>query len=111
MQADRLLMREREPGLSTIVAHTACEVATQRAFAHLFKTQNLETLGKGIEKFFSSYNLEHTRVRDIYAALTNDDITAQPWWADCAASVQRRNRVVHKGVPVDESDRRIDQVA
>lgn len=90
-EADDLLFRAKQPGLAIVVAHTACEVATQRAFARAFIHR-----GTAVGAFFS-YNLASERVRKRYTALTGDAVWQASWWSAFTKSVERRNAIVHEG--------------
>jgi hypothetical protein len=98
-EADALLTRQQQYGLSIVVAHTACEVATERAFSRAFASRGVPDLEDPVTEFFISYNMGNDRVRRVYVALTGDlaGKTLPAWWSAFAESVQRRNRIVHRG--------------
>ena len=98
-EAGELLTHDRKFGLAIVVAHTACEVAAQRAFSRAFASRNVSDLEDAVSDLFSSYNLGNERVRKVYAALTGDLVgNALPsWWQPFKDSVQRRNDIVHEG--------------
>ena len=52
---------------------------------------------KPITDLFSGFSLSNDRLRKVYAAVTNDDITKQEFWADFKQSAKRRGDCAHNG--------------
>lgn len=111
-EADTLLTRDKKFGLVIVVAHTASEVAAQRAFARAFAKRGVPDLEEPVSDLFSSYNLGNERVRKVYTALTGDLAgSALPaWWKPFKDSVERRNDIVHEGTRATEAEA-IDSLA
>lgn len=99
--AQRLIDSE-EFSISVVVAHMACEVATDRAFTDAFKAKGIEYLEEPIEKLLPSNNLGNKSVRKIYTALTGDEIQDQPFWPQFTESATRRNKISHNGATVGQ---------
>jgi hypothetical protein len=91
------LIDQGEFSISIVVAHMACEVATDRTFADAFKTKEIEYLEESIENFLPSNNLGNDKIRKLYTALTGDEIQKQPFWPRFMETVKRRNGVSHNG--------------
>lgn len=85
-----------EGDIAVIVAQTACEVCTERAFDVLFRKRGAEWIRDSIFSSSSSYNLISPRVQKPYTALSGDKIQTAPFWNDYKDHVDRRNKVVHK---------------
>jgi hypothetical protein len=107
----RKLLDSAEPvhhGLAVVLAHTACEVAVQRALSKAFAKRGVPDWEKPVLKQLNGYNLSNERNRNFYKALTGDNIgekaTAAGWWDDFAKSAERRNAVAHKGAKVTKAD-------
>lgn len=94
------LIESNEFSISVVVAHIACEVATDRAFSKAFKEKHLEFLEEPIESFFSGNSLGNKKIRKLYTALTDDYIENQPFWSKFKESAVRRNKISHNGVIV-----------
>ena len=97
-EADKLLFHAKQPaGLAIVVAHTASEVATQRAISRAFAHRSISDLEDAVEDLFSSYNLGNHKARRFYTALTGDAVQKEWWWSEFQQSVKRRNDIVHEG--------------
>jgi hypothetical protein len=81
-------------GMGIVLAHTACEVATEQAMSQAFSTKGIQSLEDAVMRFLNGYNLATDRIRALYTALTDDNITLPSGFN---ASSQRRNRIVHGG--------------
>ena len=90
-------MERGEYGIAIVVAHMACEVATERAFSESFDKQSIQHLEKPIFEFVSGYNLGRDAIRVLYTAFTGDEIQSQPFWPKFKASSTLRNHIMHKG--------------
>ena len=93
-----------EFSIAVVVAHVACEVATDRAFNRLYVMKKLKYLERPIGKLLPSKNLENSKIRQLYTALSNDSIEKERFWQQFTRSVTRRNRVSHRGEVVAEFD-------
>jgi predicted DNA-binding ribbon-helix-helix protein len=97
------LLRRDQFGIATVVAHMACEVATERAFVSAFRVRNIGYLEDSVGGFLNGYGLAADRNRKLYVSLTDDDIQTQPFWQTFKESAARRNQVMHKGLIVDRA--------
>jgi hypothetical protein len=98
----RKCLDEGKFGLAVVVCHVACEVATARslsaAFARAASARGIAGVGEAVEAFLTSlngYNLATKRNRNLYTALTGDQIAQQPFWEKFKASAICRNRILH----------------
>jgi hypothetical protein len=96
-EADKLRFPGKQPGLAIVVAHTACEVATQRAFARASAHRRISDLEDAVDGLCASYNLANPKVQQFYSALTGDSVQKESWWKDFKDSSQLRNDIVHEG--------------
>jgi hypothetical protein len=88
----RRLSDEGEHGISIVVAHVACSVATQRT---------LEDAVKGNPEYQKKvsdcgHSLNRLNVRKLYKEITGDDIERLPLWRQFKDSADLRNEVVHE---------------
>lgn len=84
-------------GIAIIVLHVACEIATDRALSDSFTKRAIQDLEDPVCKLFRGYNLNNDNIRNLYTALTGDDIQIQPFWQKFKESAIRRNEIVHNG--------------
>jgi hypothetical protein len=96
----RKLIDEGQFGLAVIICHLACEVATERALSQAFARRGIADVEDAVEAFLNGYSLRNDRNRQLYTALTGDDIAQQPFWPKFTASARRRNDIVHGELPV-----------
>jgi hypothetical protein len=101
--ADMTIARRRF-SLAVIVAHTACEIATERRLFELLAAKGTQYLEDWVRSALSGgYNLSNDRVRGLYTTLTGDEVQKdQPFWKDFTDSVKRRNDIVHRGNVVEK---------
>jgi hypothetical protein len=83
-----------QSGMGIVLAHTACEVATEQAMSKAFSTKGLQSLEDAVMRFLNGYNLNNGRIRNLYTVLTEDNIILPSGFE---ASSKRRNRIVHGG--------------
>jgi hypothetical protein len=100
----RDLLDRGQFGISVVVAHMACEVATERSLSEAFVGKALEYLEEPVLGFLNGYNLASDRNRKLYAALTGDTIEQQPFWKEFKASSTRRNAIIHQGKIVGKDE-------
>ena len=97
LEFSRTLIDQRKYGISTVVAHMACEIVVERVFASAFETKKISELQEPVTELFSGYNLSNPRIRKVYAALTGDStIQDEPFWTKFKTSATRRNHIMHK---------------
>jgi hypothetical protein len=75
----------------------ACEVAAERSMTEAFGTKSIAHLEEPILAFVNGFNLATPRIRELYSALTGDQIQRQQFWPDFTASSKLRNSIVHGG--------------
>lgn len=97
--ADQLL-KDGHADAALVTAHTACELCAEQTISQLFRMRGVPELAKPVRKLASSCNLTNERVRALYAALSKDDLTAQPFWRQVHALSQARNDFIHAGSSV-----------
>ena len=86
-----------EYSIAVVVAHVACEIATDRAFTKALAAKGLGYLEEPVGAYFSGTVLTQDRNRDLFNALTGDEIQKKPFWEPFKRSVKRRNGIAHKG--------------
>jgi ParB-like chromosome segregation protein Spo0J len=91
------LITNGEFSIATVVAHMACEIAAERAISRAFAKKSIKDLEEPILAYVSGYNLANNRLRNLYNALTANEIQSQPFWRAFKDSAERRNQAVHKG--------------
>jgi hypothetical protein len=95
-------------GLGIVLAHTACEVATEQAMYEAFSTKGLQSLQDAVMRLLNGFNLATARIRNLYTALTGDIITLPNGFVE---SSRRRNRIVHGGAVVTKQEAEESYVA
>jgi len=100
----RRLIDEGQYGVSVVVAHMACEVATERALTISFALKELAYLEEAIRGLLNGYSLTNTRIRKLYTDVTGDHIERQAFWSEFMNSAKRRNTSVHRGAFVAPAD-------
>ena len=91
------LLTQGQFGIATVVAHIACEVATERTLTEAFKSKGIEYLEDSVLECLNGYSLANDRNLRLYVALTQDEIQMQPFWKEYKSSAARRNAVIHQG--------------
>lgn len=99
----RSLIDGGECEVGIVVVHMACEVATERSLSDAFTARGLDYL-KGWATKSLGYNLANDRVRDLYAALTDDAVEQTSFWRDFKKSSVLRNKLVHGGASATGDD-------
>lgn len=93
-----------EYGVAVIVAATACEVVVERAMSRAFTAKGVADLEDSVMEFVTSCALSQPRNRNLYVALTGDDIHKKGFWQGYIALVKRRNDTVHTGEKIVQVD-------
>jgi hypothetical protein len=91
------LLEREQYGIAVVVAHMACEVAAERTMAEAFGTKSIEHLEAPILAFINGFNLATQRIRELYSALTGDQIQQQKFWQGFTDSSKLRNSIMHNG--------------
>lgn len=98
------LLQRKQFGISVVVAHMACEVATERALSASFQAKEIDYLEEPVLGFLNGYNLAIDRNRKLYTALTDDVIQEQSFWQAFKESATRRNNIIHKGKTIGQPE-------
>jgi hypothetical protein len=108
LDAARELLQQRQFGPAVVVAQTACEVELEAALSELLQKKGLEpALADWIRRNRGqNYSPANDRVRELWAALTADDLTKVDVWPDYKRLVALRHEFVHAGEPISEDDGR-----
>lgn len=91
-------------GISVVVAHMACEVATERTLSGAFASKGIQHLEGPVLDFLNGYSLANDRNRKLYTALTGDHIEQQSFWQAFKESAARRNRIIHSGSVIGQTE-------
>ncbi len=75
----------------------ACEISAECALSRTFAAKGIGYLEESVEDLASGYILANDRVRNLYNAVTGDEIQKQSFWQAFKESATRRNEAVHKG--------------
>jgi hypothetical protein len=98
------LIDEGEFGIAIVVAHMACEIATERSLSEAFVAKGLPYLEDLVTEFFNGYNLANDRIRKLYTTLTGDEVEKAIFWQKFKQSAKRRNKIAHTAVTVTEAE-------
>lgn len=100
----KTLIDENRFSIGVIVAHMACEVATERSLSEAFVRNGLQYLEDSVDELLNGYNLANDRIRKVYTALTGDEVQTAPFWQKFEESAQRRNQIIHRGTTVGKTE-------
>jgi hypothetical protein len=100
----RRLIDDGEFGIAVVVAHMACEIATERCLTEAFAAKGIPDLEDSVTELFSGYNLANNRIRKLYTALTGDEVEKAPFWQKFKESALRRNKIAHSSVTVTKAE-------
>ena len=103
LHAARQMMVTGRHEVAVVTAQMACEVCAERVISTYFRFREVEFLEDSVEDLLPSYNLANDKVRRIYVALTQDQIHQQYFWSEYKTMVSIRNKAVHAGVRIQES--------
>lgn len=104
LKTARRLSDDGQHSIAVVVAHMACEIATERSLGEAFRRRNIGDLEEVIEDMLTGYNLATARIRKLYVAMTGDEIHKQPFWHKFTVSADRRNRIMHAGLIASKSE-------
>jgi hypothetical protein len=104
MNVARSLIDQNQFTIAVVVAHMACEVATEQMLSQSFSTKGLEYLKASVTDFLNGYSLYNKRNRKLYVALTGDEVHKATFWSKFKESARRRNNIMHEGLTVDKAD-------
>ena len=74
------LLKQNQYGISIVVAHMACEVATERALSEAFLVNGVMHLEEAVLAYVNGFSLANGRNQKLYTALTGDAIQTQAFW-------------------------------
>ena len=100
----RRLIDEDEFGIAVVVAHMACEIASERSLSEAFGAKGLQYFEDWVNGLNLGYNLANERIRSLYTALTGDEIQKEAFWEQFKESARRRNRIMHRGLIVAKAE-------
>jgi hypothetical protein len=100
----RKLIDEGEFSLAVVVAHMACEIATEASLSEAFGKKGIPDLEKSVMEFVNGHNLANERIRKLYTALTGDNVQNEAFWAKFKPSSKRRNDIIHNGLHVGKAE-------
>ena len=98
------LIADGECSIAVVVAHMACEISAERALSRAFTANGIGYLDEAVDDLLPGYNLANDRVRNLYNAVTGNEIEKQSFWQTFKESATRRNRAVHKGKVVTKAE-------
>ncbi len=84
-----------EFSIAVAAAHMACEISVERALSRALAAKGIGYLEDAIGDLSPGYNLANDRVRNLYNAVTGDEIQKQSFWQAFKESTTRRNKAVH----------------
>jgi hypothetical protein len=100
----RRLIDEGEFSLAVVVAHMACEIATEASLSEAFVKKGIPDLEKSVMNFVNGHNLATERIRKLYTALTGDNVQNEAFWPKFKTSSERRNAIIHRGLHVGKAE-------
>ena len=89
--------------VAVVTCQMACEISVERVLKTYFRVKALTHLEDAIEDLLPSYNLANDKVRKLYAAMTDDPVQKEYFWAEYKTMVSLRNKAVHAGSRIQES--------
>ncbi|HXW48600.1 MAG TPA: hypothetical protein VEK31_04070 [Xanthobacteraceae bacterium] len=102
--ARKFIDEVEEFALAIVVAHMACDIATERTCSEAFAAKGISDLEDAVKGFFNAYTLNSERIQNLYTALTADEIEKAPFWGKFKASAKRRNKIVHSSATVTKTE-------
>jgi hypothetical protein len=100
----RSLIDQGEFSIAVVVAHMACEIATERSLSQSFVEKRIQYLEDTVMDLLNGSNLANNRIRKLYTALTGDDVQNATFWPKLKESAERRNKIIHKGAIVEKAE-------
>jgi hypothetical protein len=94
------LIATNEFSIAAVVLHMAAEIAVERRLSEAFTRRGIADLEDPIGDFLSGFNLANDRIRNLFVAVTGDQIHNQPFWQGFKESAKRRNKIVHEGLTI-----------
>jgi hypothetical protein len=100
----RDLIDEDRHSIAVVVAHMACEIATERLLSESFAAKGVQYLEEAVTQCFNGYNLNNERIRTFYTALAGDEVQKAPFWKEFKKSAKLRNDIIHGGAMAGKGD-------
>jgi hypothetical protein len=104
LSVSRRFIDQGDFSIAVVVAHMACEVATERRLSEAFATKGIDYLEDAVTDFFSGYNLSNDKIRNLYVVLTGDHVHDAPFWSNFKVSSARRNKIIHEALSVGATE-------
>ena len=98
------LLHEKRFEICVVTAAMACEFQVARTFDALFKANGLHKIQSSLESLIPTYNLSNEKLRKLYCDLTGDSIQHRPFWSEYKILIQLRNKTVHGGARLQQSN-------
>lgn len=102
IQLARSMIDSGEHSVATVVLHMACEIAVESCMSAGYRASQIQHLEEPIGEFLSVYSFRRKGFRQLYNAITGDEIHNQGFWSELLKSTYRRNLIVHGGLQVGE---------
>ncbi|GEM_PF-2026663 len=98
-------VNRNEYSLAIILAQVACELCVERAFILLFSFNKIDYLYHSVTNAVFNYtNLKNEKAKDIYKALSKDDIGQASFWQSYKDHIKRRHKAAHQGTTFTKSE-------
>jgi hypothetical protein len=91
-------------GIAVVVAHMACEIATERSLSDAFAAKGMQDFYDWVRSLNCGYNLANPRVRGLYTTLTGDEVQQRSFWQQFKESATRRNNIIHRGATTGKTE-------
>ena len=95
LETARELADQEQYNLAIMIAHQGCDIAMERAIARAVGTKKHQSPKDIANSLPSGYSLANERTRELYTALTGDEIQEQPFWQQVKELVALRDQIVH----------------
>jgi hypothetical protein len=100
----RKLIDDDQFSIAVVVSHMACEIAAERSVSESFVKKGIQYLEDPVINLLNGYNFANDKTRELYTALTGDEIQKQPFWQKFKESGTRRNHIIHWGRVVRKAE-------
>ena len=95
---------DNNPDMAVVLAQAACEVRTEQVMTVLLEKKGMAIIAKPLLSTFRSYSIFNDNLRNIYNALSGQQIHTEPFMRKLDEHYKRRNGIVHKGVSCSPSE-------
>ncbi len=104
LSAARSLIDDGQFSIAIVIAHMACEIASERVLSDAFAHKGIQYLEESLNDLLNGYSLANERLRTLYTALTGDEVQKQSFWQKFRESATCRNQIVHRGTIVGKAE-------